>query len=154
MEIDASAFYRFAERVEGAEQKLDSAFIAAGNEASKKGVDIARAILASNGSIVTGGLAGSIQARPTTRSGDTFTASYGPTEEYPARWVEEGRGPVAAAPGHKLRFQIKGAGPYLYRQRVGPARARPFMRPSVRRLRPIATKLFGDKVLQAVNGML
>lgn len=153
-EIDASAFYSLAERVGRADEALEAAFIKAGNQAAQEGVKIARQILSSNGSVVTRGLYNSIQAMPTVVSGNTITTAYGPTSEYPANWVEHGRGPVVARPGHKLRFQIKGAGPYLYRQRVGPAAPRPFMRPSVSRLRPIATKLFGDATLRAIDGVL
>ena len=152
--IDARQFFEFAEQMGVAEDRLDAAFIQAGNQAAQKGVEIERQLLAANGSIVTGGLAGSLTAFPTARSGDTYTIKYGPSEEYPARWVEEGRGPVVARPGSRLRFQIKGAGPYLFRQRVGPARPRPFIRPSVARVRPIVSKLFGDALNNALRGVL
>lgn len=154
MEIDAAPFYQMAERFDGAERRLDTAFIDAGNQAAKEGANIARSILASNGSIVTRGLYNSIQPRPVTRSGDVFTFAYGPTEEFPGRWVEKGRKPVVASPGSTLRFRIKGAGPYLYKRSVRAAAPRPFMRPSISRLRPIATKLFGQKVLETLNGVL
>ncbi len=43
-------------------------------------------------------------------------------------WVEYGRGPVHARPGGFLRFVINGA--VFFRKSVGPAAARPFMRPA------------------------
>lgn len=45
-----------------------------------------------------------------------------------ARHVEYGRGAVRARRARALRFEINGK--VLFRVRVGPARARPFMRPA------------------------
>jgi len=47
-----------------------------------------------------------------------------------ARWVEDGRGPVVAKRAKMLRFEVGGR--VLFRKRVGPARARPFMAPAAR----------------------
>lgn len=47
-----------------------------------------------------------------------------------AGFVEHGRGPVEAPPGKVLRFEVNGR--VLFRKRVGPARARPFMAPAAR----------------------
>ena len=44
--------------------------------------------------------------------------------------VERGRGPIEAPPGKMLRFRVGGR--VLFRKRVGPARARPFMAPAAR----------------------
>lgn len=151
--FDVSQFYDFAEQMGAADDKIRAEMLRAGNEAGQKGAQIAQSILASNGSIVTRGLYNSIQGFPAQASGDTVTVRYGPNENYPATWVEKGRGPVHARPGGMLRFRIKGVGPYIFTKSVGPARPRPFMAPSVARLRPIATKLFGDAVLRAVQGL-
>lgn len=153
-QIDARQFFEFAEQVGVADDRLDAAFLAAGNQAAQEGANIARGILAANGSVVTGGLSGSIRGFPTTRAGDTYNIKYGPDEEYPGTWVEQGRGPVFARAGSSLKFQIKGSGPYLFRKNVGPARPRPFMRPSVARVRPIVAKLFGDAMNRVIGGML
>jgi HK97 gp10 family phage protein len=45
-----------------------------------------------------------------------------------ARYVEEGRGPIDAGEGRVLRFEI--GGEVLFRRRVGPAAARPYLRPA------------------------
>jgi hypothetical protein len=153
-QIDARQFFEFAEQLGVADDKLDAAFLQAGNQAAQEGVTVARGILASNGSVVTGDLSGSITAFPTTRAGDTYTIKYGPNEEYPGTWVEQGRGPVSARPGGKLRFQIKGAGPYIFRKSVGPAAPRPFMKPSAARVGPRVIKLFGDVMSRVLGGML
>lgn len=42
-----------------------------------------------------------------------------------SRIVHEGRGPIVAGPGRMLRFEINGQ--VLFRKRVGPAKANPFM---------------------------
>jgi hypothetical protein len=153
-QIDARQFFEFAEQLGVADDKLDAAFLEAGNKGAQEGANIARGILAANGSVVTGELAGSIKGFPTTRSGDVYNIKYGPDEEYPGTWVEHGRGPVSAGPGRKLRFQIKGAGPYIFRKSVGPAAPRPFMKPSIARVRPIVAKLFGDAMNRVIGGML
>ncbi len=51
------------------------------------------------------------------------------------RWVLEGRGPVEAKPGKMLRFEPgpPGSG-FIYRKRVGPAKANPFDVRTTRRL--------------------
>lgn len=63
--------------------------------------------------------------------------TYGNATPY-ARPVEFGRRGFSAGPGKMLRFTI--GGKVLYRKSVGPAAARPFMRPSVARLRPLVPR--------------
>jgi TRAP-type mannitol/chloroaromatic compound transport system substrate-binding protein len=46
-----------------------------------------------------------------------------------AEWVEKGRGPVVAKNADALKFTIDGQ--TVFRQRVGPAAPRPFMRPAL-----------------------
>lgn len=149
--IDLSEFLDFAESMGVAADALDDELGATAFKVAQEGARIAQGILASNGSVVTGDLYDSIQAQGGGMSGGVASASYGPTDDEPARWVEFGRGPVYARPGGALKFQIKGRGPYLYRKSVGPAPARPFMRPSVARLRPLATKMFGEAVMRAIS---
>lgn len=81
----------------------------------------------------TGHLRRSIAHKPAVSAGGTVTGSYGTATPY-ARIVEEGRGAITAR-GKALRFTI--GGQVLYRKSVGPAAPRPFMRPSVERLRPL-----------------
>lgn len=154
MEIDLSSFYQFAENMGAAPAKVNQELLVAGRQVGQRGAEIARQILAENDSVVTGALSGSIQPLGVSWQGDTIVVMYGPRSKYPADWVEHGRGPVRAREGGMLRFQIKRRGPYIFTKEVGPAAPRPFMRPSVARLRPTAVKLFGDAVMRAVNGMI
>ena len=153
-EIDARQFYEFAEAMGAAPAKLDAAFRAAGEQAGQKGVQFARAHLAANGSIVTRKLYNSIQVLGVGQQGDVYTIRYGPSSQYPAEWVEGGRGPVHARAGGMLRFRIKNTGPYIFTKSVGPAAPRPFMQPSLRDVLPVATKLFGDAAMRVIGGML
>lgn len=137
--------------------KRDAIVQEMGKEATALGVEganVAKSILAANGSIATGALYRDIHGRPGQVTGRRVTVEYGPSDDEPAKWVEKGRGPVHARPGGKLKFQIKSRGPYLYRTSVGPAPARPFMKPSIRRMRPIARKRFRDAALRAIEGMV
>jgi len=62
-----------------------------------------------------------------------------------APWVERGRGPVEAKQAKALRFEVEGR--ILFRRRVGPARARPFLRPALEWARAQAPDLFRRTVL-------
>lgn len=75
----------------------------------------------------------SIAHKPAVFAGGTVSGVYGTATPY-ARYVEFGRGPVVAR-GKALRFTV--GGKTVFAKRVGPAAARPFMRPSVARLRPL-----------------
>lgn len=154
MEVDLRAFLDFAENMGVAPAKLRSELLPVGNQVGQQGARIAQSILSSNGSVVTGALLRSIVSRGAQWAGDTMIIEYGPTSDRPAQWVEFGRGPVFARQGGYLRFQIKGSGPYLYRKSVGPAAPRPFMRPSVAKLRPTAVKMLGDAAMRIIEGMV
>lgn len=85
----------------------------------------------------TGHLRRSITHEPARFAGGTVTGRFGTATPY-ARYVEFGRGPVVAASGKVLRFEI--GGQVFYRKRVGPARAQPFMRPAADQVRRIAPR--------------
>lgn len=82
--------------------------------------------------VKTGHLRRSITHQPATFAGGVARGRWGTNVPY-ARHVEFGRGPVVAGPGRVLRFEVGGR--VLYRKRVGPARARPFLFAAARRLR-------------------
>lgn len=150
IDIDVSEFLTAAQRMGTAANGLNAELQKAVDQAADMGAIFARANLAANGSIVTRGLYESVEGRP---GGGTaaISAEYGPDEDYPGRWVEYGRKPLFAPPGSKMKFQIKGAGPYLYRQSVKAAKPRPFMGPTVARLRPIANQLIQRAVQAALS---
>ncbi len=152
--IDVGSFLRFAENMGASGTKVRAALVVGGNAVAQQGAQIAQSILSSNGSVVTGDLRSDITAKPTSSSGDNIIIQYGPSMKQPANWVEHGRGPVSARAGGRLKFQIKGRGPVIYAKSVGPARPRPFMQPSVKRLMPIATKTLGEAAMRAVEGMV
>jgi hypothetical protein len=152
--IDVSEFLDFAEQMGAADDKVKAALLQGGNAVTREGAQIAKSILASNDSVVTGGLYNDITGRPAQWAGDTLVMEYGPNKEYPGSWVEHGRKAVSSRSGGYLVFRIKGVGPLIYTKRVGPARPRPFMRPSVARLRPIATKTLGDAAMRAIESMI
>jgi len=152
--IDVGPFLRFAENMGAAEHKVRQALVVGGNAVSKQGVQIAQGILSSNGSVVSGDLRDDITTRPTAHNGNNIVIQYGPRKRQPADWVEHGRGPVNARAGGMLKFQIKGRGPVIYAKSVGPARPRPFMQPSVKRLMPIATKTLGEAAMKAIEGVV
>jgi hypothetical protein len=77
-------------------------------------------------SVVTGNLRRSITSTARASAGGV-EGRIGTNTPY-ARIVEEGRGPIDAGEGRVLRFVI--GGEVLYRRRVGPAAARPYLRPA------------------------
>jgi hypothetical protein len=65
--------------------------------------------------------------------------------------VEDGRGPIRAR-GKALRFTA--GGKVLYRKSVGPATPRPFIRPSVEKLRPLVPREFeaaGQRIVARIE---
>lgn len=154
IEIDVTAFLNFAEAMGAADDKVRGELLKAGTAVANEGAQVAKSILASNGSIASGDLYNDITGRPAQWAGDTIVMAWGPNSEYPGWWVENGRRPVQARPGGKLRFQIKGRGPVIFTRSVGAAPARPFMRPSLQRMMPIATKMLGEAAMRAVEGMI
>jgi hypothetical protein len=154
IEVDVSAFLNFAEAMGAADDRVRAELLKAGNQVAQQGAQIAQSILASNGSIASGDLYNDITGRPAQMAGDTIIIEYGPNSEYPGTWVEKGRRPVSARPGGMLKFQIKGRGPVIFARSVRAAPARPFMKPSEARIRPIATKMLGEAAMRAVEGMI
>jgi HK97 gp10 family phage protein len=67
-----------------------------------------------------------------TASSMVTTTKIGTNVPY-AKYVEFGRGPITAAPGRVLRFEIGGV--VLFRKSVGPAKARPFLFRAFREMR-------------------
>lgn len=154
MEIDLSSFLQFAENMGAAEAKVKAALLPVGQQVGQKGAQIAQSILQANDSVVTGNLLRDIRSLGAHWEGDTIVIMYGPSSKYPATWVESGRGPVRAREGGYLKFQIKRRGPFIFAKEVGPAAPRPFMRPSVARLQPVAVKMFGDAVMRVVSSVI
>lgn len=93
--------------------------------------------------VKTGTLRRSIAGR-TRRLGLRVEGEWGTNVPY-AKYVEEGRGPVVATRARALRFTIGGR--VLFRASVGPAAARPFLRPSLAEVKP----LFRREVQAAVR---
>lgn len=65
-----------------------------------------------------------------------------------ANFVEAGRGPIVAAPGRAIRLVINGE--TVFRRRVGPARARPFMGPAAQQ----GDRFLAQALEEALDGIL
>src|SRR5690348_105077 len=83
--------------------------------------------------VKTGHLRRSIAMKPAVWAGGAV-GTFGTATPY-GKYVEFGRGPIVARPGHFLRFTVGGR--VVYRKSVGPAAPRPFIRPAAARLRPL-----------------
>jgi hypothetical protein len=71
-----------------------------------------------------------------------------------APFVEEGRGPVEARPGHMLRFRGRG-GALVFRKRVGPAAGRHMFREGLDAALPWVRELFAraaERVAASIAG--
>lgn len=104
--------------------------------------------------VKTGQLRRSIAHKPATSAGGSVTGSFGTATPY-ARPVEFGRRGFSARPGGVLAFTV--GGKKVFTKRVGPARARPFMRPAVAKLRPLVPREYGaalQRVLNQLGGAL
>ena len=121
--IDTSEIDRLAKELHGAERIIDEEMLR-GMQRVALQVEASAKSLAP---VQTGNLRRSI-TKNVTAHGQTITARIGTNVPY-ARYVEEGRGPIEAGPGKVLRFEI--GGQVFYRKRVGPARARPYMKPAL-----------------------
>ena len=132
LQIDASDFDRFGNRMAGAERIVGNALT--------RGVD--RVTIAAEGfakegvGVRTGHLRRSIAHRPAVFAGGVATGSVGTNVPY-ARIHEEGRGPVVAR-GRALRFQV--GGKTIYRKRVGPAAGRWYMKKARARVAPLMAR--------------
>ena len=92
----------------------------------------------------TGKLQASLQ-REITQSGKSITGtvkSLGSIAPH-NRWVHDGRGPVVAKRAKALRITLPG-GAVIFRKRVGPAKANPFMQKGLDRARPGLLRRFDD----------
>lgn len=103
--------------------------------------------ITANNSVVTGNLRRSIAAKPARKAGGTVRGSAGTNVLY-ARPVEFGRVAIDVGPGRVLAFRPKGGAAggsgrnagWVFRQRVGPAAPRPFLRPAFQQVKPGAQK--------------
>lgn len=124
----------FLARMAGQRGALQNALVDGVNRTTLKGEQLAKQNIRANGSVVTGHMLRSTTAEPASAGGGGVTGKYGTKARsrtgfnYPLA-VENGRGPVVAR-GRALRFQPKG-GPVLFRKRVGPAPAKPFLKPTI-----------------------
>lgn len=82
-----------------------------------------------------------------------IAASAQSEDGYPYPYViEHGRGPIEAAPGKVLAFEIDGQ--MVFRKRVGPAAAQPFMGPALQQMRPKIVQFFATAMDEAVAEMV
>lgn len=88
---------------------------------------------------VTGRLMASIGPNEVKKIGPVLVGQVGTSVHY-APFVEYGRGPIVATHAKTLRFVI--GGKVIFRKRVGPARARPYMRPALEGSRAAIHGLF------------
>ena len=150
LKIDASDMLAWAQEMGAAEAKAKRELIRAGNAIAKHGAASARSFIVANNSIVSGHLLSSIRALPASLAGNTLTMEWGAAEDKPAIWVEYGRGPVTARRGGVLRFTTKD-GRYVVTKSVGPAKPRPFLKPSSQATRPVARKLLAEAIMRAIR---
>lgn len=66
-----------------------------------------------------------------------------------ARIVEEGRGPVVARAGGMLRFEI--GGQVIFRNRVGPAKGKPYLKPGLRANQARIEREFDGAIIRVVR---
>ena len=79
--------------------------------------------------------------------GGTIVAKIGTNVPY-AIFVEVGRGPIVARPGHWLRFTI--GSQVIYAKRVGPAKAQHFMKRAITANRAAIVREFSTNVPQRI----
>lgn len=140
----------FAARLAQAPQIVEDEMLKAVNRSMSQGIDMAQAKITENDSVVTGDMRRSTAVQQSaTFSGGVASGAFGPSVPY-AALVERGRGPVVAREGKTLRFIPKGSGQAVYRKRVRPAKAKPFMGPTADKLRPIVRNEFRGAVKRMV----
>ena len=86
-------------------------------------------------------IAGEVRMAPLLQGRVSTSVSYGP-------FVEEGRGPIIAKPGHFLRFRIGGL--VIFRRSVGPAAGRHMFREGLAASRDQIKEIFRDSIKRAV----
>lgn len=69
-----------------------------------------------------------------------------------SRWLEEGRGGFSAKHAKALRFEV--GGKVIFRKSVGPAAARPFMRPALRQSDVAVRAAFRRATKRAIEKLL
>lgn len=141
--IDAPEVQRFAGRMARAQSIVREELVRSTDRITLQGVTIAQGLAP----VRTGHLRRSIVHKPATFAGGTVTGSYGTATPY-ARRVEEGRGPIRAR-GKALRFEV--GGKVVFAKSVGPAAPRPFMRPSVMKLRPLVNREYRAALRRAMS---
>lgn len=136
----------FAAKLAKAPKLVEREMVNATNRLTLQGEGFAKSVVP----VKTGQLRRSIAAEPARFGGGTVTGRYGTATPY-AKYVEFGRRGFSARPGRKLRFVIGGR--VIYTTSVGPAAARPFMRPSAARLRPLVNREYRAALQRIVAGL-
>ena len=144
----------FVKRMQGADDVVRDEMVKATNRITLKGEAFAKQRVRNNGSVVTGTLVRSIAATPARWAGGEATGMFGTAVPY-ASIVEDGRGPITARPGKVLRFKPKGSSKFIFRKRVGPARAKPFIEPTRRWIVAVAEREYtvaARRIVQRLEG--
>lgn len=147
LNIDFSDAERFAVAMAKAPTVIREELLTSTNRLTLQGVAYASALTP----VRTGHLRRNNAAKAAVWSGGAV-GSYGNATPY-APAVENGRRGFSAGPGKMLRFTI--GGQVLYRKSVGPAAARPFIRPSAARLRPLVPREYRaamQRVMARIGG--
>lgn len=141
--------HEFAAVLATAPTMIRDELVAATDRITITGEGFAKANLTANGSVVTGTLRRSVTHEPATFAGGVATGRYGTNIPYGPP-VEFGRRGFSAPPRHALG-PMRIGGKMIFRHSVGPAKARPFIRPSVERLRPLVPLEYGAALQRVVN---
>lgn len=136
----------FARKMTAAPKIVERELVSATNRITLQGERWAKELAA----VKTGQMRRSIAATPAKFAGGTVTGKYGTATPY-AKYVEFGRRGFSAPPGKYLRFEIGGR--VIFTKRVGPAKARPFIRPSLERLRPLVPREYRAALQRALNAL-
>lgn len=154
MTIDASEIEAFAAKSAGAASLLGRKFERAGRQSGFAVMGRAQQLAP----VDTGNMKNQIGPPEVSRIGASgvqvrVAASAQSEDGYPYPYViEHGRGPIEAAPGKFLRFEI--GGEVIFAKRVGPAAAQPFMAPALQQMRPNIVRFFQTAMSEAVAEMV
>jgi hypothetical protein len=146
--IDTSQIDGYATGMAQAPAIIREEFLRSTNRLALQGVAFAQALTP----VRTGHLRRANAATPAVWAGGA-TATYGNATPY-ARPVEFGRRGFSARPGGALGPMNIG-GRIVFAKSVGPAAARPFIRPSVARLRPLVPREYRaamQRVMARIGG--
>jgi hypothetical protein len=142
----------FARKMAAAPKIVEREMVNATNRITKTGERWAKELAV----VKTGQMRRTTTAEPAKFAGGVVTGKYGTNAKtktgfpYPMA-VEFGRRGFSARPGKYLRFEIGGR--VIYTKRVGPAKARPFMRPSLERLRPLVPREYRAALQRALHAL-